>query len=89
MGKGLSILSNQHNGLAYPSFDFYKFTLNLSEHILTDTEEAALMKVLNFSVTYPHSNLDIACGVESVVAKLPQRLGMKIMWKIRPTLGKT
>jgi hypothetical protein len=36
-----------------------KFVLNLSEHVLTDVEEAVLMEGLNFSVTYPHS--DMAC----------------------------
>jgi hypothetical protein len=39
------------------------------------------MKVLNFSVTSPHSNLDMACAVESVVSKLPQTLGMEFGWK--------
>jgi hypothetical protein len=55
---------------------------NLSEHILTDAEEAVLMKGLNFSVTYPHPNLDMACAVESVVSKLPQPLGLEFRWKI-------
>jgi hypothetical protein len=39
-----------------------KFVLNLSEHVLTDAEEAVLVKGLNFSVTYPHSNMDMACA---------------------------
>jgi hypothetical protein len=34
-------------------------------------------------VTNPHSNLDMACAVESVVSKLSQTLGMEISWKIR------
>jgi hypothetical protein len=29
------------------------------------------VKGLNFVVTNPHSNLDVACAVESIVLKLP------------------
>jgi hypothetical protein len=47
------------------------------------------MKGLNFSITYPHSNLDIACAVESAVAKFPQPLGMEFRWKIRSMLEKS
>jgi hypothetical protein len=47
------------------------------------------MKGLNFSVTYPHSNLDMACAVESVVSKIPQTLGMEFRWKIRSMLEKS
>jgi hypothetical protein len=36
------------------------------------------MKGLNFSVSRPHSNLDMACSVESVVSKLPQTKGMGV-----------
>jgi hypothetical protein len=46
------------------------------------------MKGLNFSVTYPHYNLDMACAVESVVSKLPQPLAMEFRWKIRFMLEK-
>jgi hypothetical protein len=46
------------------------------------------MKGLNFSVMNPHSNLDMACVVESVVSKLPQTLGMEFRWKIRSMLEK-
>jgi hypothetical protein len=44
------------------------------------------MKSLNFSVTYPHSNLDMACAVESVVSKLPQTLVMEFRWEIKSML---
>jgi hypothetical protein len=54
-----------------------KFILNLSRHVLTDYEEAVLLNGLNFMVTNPHSNLDMACAMESVVLKLPQTLGME------------
>jgi hypothetical protein len=46
------------------------------------TEEA----VLNYLVINPHSNLDIARAVESVVLKLPHTLGMEFMSKIRSVL---
>jgi hypothetical protein len=65
-----------------------KFILNLSKYILTDSEEASLMKSSNFSVSNPHSYLDMACAVESVVPKFSQNLGMEFMWKIRSTLEK-
>jgi hypothetical protein len=56
-----------------------KFILILSKYVLTDTEEAVLMKGFNFLVTNPHSNLDMACAVESVVSKLPQtRHGIQV-----------
>jgi hypothetical protein len=38
---------------------------NLSKHVFTDSEEAVVKKGLNFSVTYPHSNLGMASAVES------------------------
>jgi hypothetical protein len=58
----------------------------LSEQFLSNSEEAVLIKGLNFSVTYPHSNLDMACATESVVSKLSQTLGMEFRWKIRSML---
>jgi hypothetical protein len=66
-----------------------KFVLILSKHALTDSEEAVLAKDLSFSVTYPHSILDMTCAVESVVPKLPQTLGMEFRWKIRSMLEKS
>jgi hypothetical protein len=47
------------------------------------------MKGLNFSVTNPYSNLDMACAVESVVLKLPQTDGMEFRWMIRSMLEKS
>jgi hypothetical protein len=49
-----------------------KFILNLSKCALTESEEAIVMKGLNFAVTRSHLNLDMAYAVESVVSKLPQ-----------------
>jgi hypothetical protein len=69
--------------LSTSASDSKKFILNLSKHVLTDSEEAVLMKGMTFSVANPHSNLDMACAVESVVSKLPQTLGMEFRWKIR------
>jgi hypothetical protein len=66
-----------------------KFVLNLSKHVLTDSEEAVLQKGLNFPVRYPQSNLDMACAVESVIPKLPRALGMEFRWKIRSMLEKS
>jgi hypothetical protein len=47
--------------------DCKKFIVSLSKHVLTDSEEAVLMKDFNLSVVNPHSNLDVACAVESIV----------------------
>jgi hypothetical protein len=52
-------------------------------------EEAVLMKGLNISVTYPHSNMDMTCAVESIVSKLPETLGIEFQWKIRCMLEKS
>jgi hypothetical protein len=86
--RKFSALNNQQDRPT-PVSASNKFILSLSEHILTDAEEAVLMKGLNFSVTYPHSNLDVACAVESAVAKLPQTLGMEFRWEIRSMLEKS
>jgi hypothetical protein len=76
--RKFSVLNNQQNRvLPTPASASEEFILNLSEHILTDSEEVVLMKGLNFSVTYSHTNLDMACAVKSVVSKLPQILGME------------
>jgi hypothetical protein len=40
-------------------------------------------------MTYPYSNLDMACVVESVVSKLPQTLGMELRWTVRFMLEKS
>jgi hypothetical protein len=69
--------------------DSKKFILNLSKHVLTDLEEAVLQKGLNFSVRNPHSNLDIACAVESVIPKLPRTLDMEFRWRIISMLEKS
>jgi hypothetical protein len=50
---------NRTKSLSAPASDSKTFILNLSKHILTDPEEAALVKDLNFSDTYPHSRLDM------------------------------
>jgi hypothetical protein len=57
--------------------DSKKFILNLSKHIFTDSEEAVLVKGLNFLVIYPLSSLDMASVMESVVSQLPQTLRME------------
>jgi hypothetical protein len=47
------------------------------------------MKGLNFYLTNPNSNLDMACALELVVSKHPQTLGMEFRWKIRSILVKS
>jgi hypothetical protein len=59
-----------------------KFVLNLPQHILTDSEKTVLWKGLNFAVAKPHSNLHMACAVETVASKLLQTLGMEFRWKV-------
>jgi hypothetical protein len=68
--RKLSLLHNQQNKvLSTSACDSKKFNLNLSKYILIYSEEAIFTKPLNFSVLIPHSNLDVACAVESVVFK--------------------
>jgi hypothetical protein len=83
--RKFSVLNNQQNRPT-PASASKKFILNLSEHILTDSEEAILMKGLNFFITHPHFNLDMACAVKSVVSRLPQTLDVEFRWKIRSML---
>jgi hypothetical protein len=60
-----------------------------SRRAVTGSEEIVLMKGLNFSVTYPHYNLDMECTVNSVVWKLSQTLSVEFRWKIRSMLAKS
>jgi hypothetical protein len=46
--------------------------LNLSKHVLTDSEQAVLVKWFSLSVTYPQLNLVMACAVQFVVSEFPQ-----------------
>lgn len=63
-----SLLNNQHNKVLPASASYSKkIILNLLRHVLTDSEEAVLMKGLNYAIGNPHSNLDMTCAVESVV----------------------
>jgi hypothetical protein len=55
-----SRLNNQQNKvLCTTTSDSKIFILNLSRHVLTDYEEAVLMKGLNFVVMNPHPNVDM------------------------------
>jgi hypothetical protein len=71
------------------SSDSKKFVLNLSKHVLSDSEDTVLRKGLNFAVAKPHSNTDMACAAESVVLNLPGTLGMEFRWMIRSMLEKS
>jgi hypothetical protein len=83
-------LINQQKPVSSTDFsDTKKFVLNLSKHTLSKAEETVLRKGLNFAVRKPHSNLDIACAVESVFPKLPRPLGLEFRWRIRSMLEKT
>jgi hypothetical protein len=64
-------------------------TIPVTEHVLTGSEQSVLLKGLNFAIANPHSNLDMACAVESVVSKLPQTSGMEFRWKTRSMLQKS
>jgi hypothetical protein len=78
-----SHLNNQQNRASTtPASAYKKFILNLSKYVLTESEEAV-------AVTRPHSNLDMACAVESIVSTLPQTQGMEFRWKIRSMLEKS
>jgi hypothetical protein len=70
-----------------PSTD--NFVLNLSKHIITESEKAVLKRGLNFALATPQSNLDMACAVESIKTKLHPVLGMEFSWKIRSMLQKS
>jgi hypothetical protein len=71
-----------------PTSDSKKCVPSISKHVVTDSEEAVLVKVLNFSVMYPHSNLDMAFAVESLFQSF-HRLGMEFRWKIWSMLEKS
>ena len=47
-----------------------------------------LNKGMSYSVSYPHSNLDMMCGMESLVLNLFPAKGMAFRWKIRYMLDK-
>jgi hypothetical protein len=65
-----------------PQLQIPRYLSLISENIFSQSEAAVLVNGLNLSVTYPHSNLDMARAVESVVSKLPQILGLKCRLKI-------
>jgi hypothetical protein len=46
-----------------------KSVLNLSDQVLTESEESMLKKGLNFAVTNTASNLDTVCVAESARSK--------------------
>jgi hypothetical protein len=75
--------------LSTSASDSKKCIRNLSKQILSDSEEAVLMKCLNLSITNSHSNMDMACFVQSVVSKCPQTLGTGLRWNTRPISEKS
>jgi hypothetical protein len=64
------------------------FISNLSQHILTEPESTVLKKGLNFGISVPHSNLDMACATEYVASRLSPSLGSEFRWRIRSMLEK-
>jgi hypothetical protein len=63
--------------LPAPTSNYKKFILNLSKRALTDSVDVVLIKYLNLSIRYSHSNLNMECSLESVVSKLPQTVGLE------------
>jgi hypothetical protein len=49
---------------------------NLLKHTVTDLEEAVLKEGLNFTIAFLHSNLDMACVMETVISNLPPLAGV-------------
>jgi hypothetical protein len=62
------------------------FVLNLSKHILTESEKAFLKRGLNFALATQQCNIDMACAVEPIKTKLRLVLVMEFSWKIRSML---
>lgn len=59
-----------------------KSVLNLSKHMLTDSEADVLWKGLNFAAISAVFNLDMASAAESVRSKLPLAMGMEFCLRI-------
>jgi hypothetical protein len=73
------VLKDQHQSTKTP-VDIQgseKFVINLSKHVLTESEVSVLKKGPNFATTNSGSNLDMACAAESAKSKLPLALGME------------
>jgi hypothetical protein len=43
---------------------------------------------MNYSVSFPHSNLDLICAAESAASNLTPAVGMEFRWRIRAMLEK-
>jgi 23S rRNA maturation mini-RNase III len=65
-----------------------KFVINLSEHVLTESEESVLKRGLNFTITNRASNLDMACAPESARSRLTPAFSVEFCWSIRCMLEK-
>jgi hypothetical protein len=70
-----------------PSTD--NFVLNLSNHILTESEKAVLKRGLNFALSTPQSNFDMTCAIESIKTKLHPVVGKEFSLKIGSILQKS
>jgi hypothetical protein len=77
--KKFSALKDLHQITATPKavHGSEKFVINLSEHVLTESEESVLNRGLNFAVTNKVSDLGIVLAAESARSKLPFALSMK------------
>jgi len=64
------------------------FVVNCSKNTLTDSKLVVLNKDMSYAVSYPHSNLDMLCTLESFVLKLFPTKGMAFRWNIRYVLDK-
>jgi hypothetical protein len=89
--RKFSVLKEQHQITKTPKpiHGSEKFIDNLSEHVLTESEESVLKEGLNFAITNRGSTLDMAYAAESVRSKLPPTLDMEFCWRIRCMLEKS
>jgi hypothetical protein len=83
--RKFSVLKDRHliTKTLNPIHGSEKFVVDLSEHVLIESEEYVLKKGLNFAITNGGFNLDMACVAESAKSKLPPALGMEFCWWIR------
>jgi len=64
------------------------FVVNCSTYTLTDSKLVVLNKGMSYAVSYPHSNLDMMCTLESLVLKLFPAKRMAFRWNITYVLDK-
>jgi hypothetical protein len=86
----LKILSSERSSPDYRDPEKFhgseKFVLNLSDHVLTQSEISVLKRGLTFAAAI---KLDMVCVAESAErSKLPPRLGYGVLFEISMYVGK-